>query len=183
MANRKNTKGQTTIYKTLNRKLKIEQHELKTGGELVFSRRVISFYSTIGTRRVTLYTNMVINHKWGKVVLSYLKKLKQSIIADSVLKPAWVSGTNQVVQLICSLIWEAHRALPKCQYAWINRFTISTSEVGIKWTVKLSRKCEIICRKIKLYNSKLRVKMWKIRKICIRYIDTCHNSDAHIFIF
>jgi len=27
MAKRKRTKGQTTIYKTLHRKLKIEQHE------------------------------------------------------------------------------------------------------------------------------------------------------------
>jgi hypothetical protein len=35
MAKRKRTKGQTTIYKTLHRKLKIEQHEpTKTGVEL-----------------------------------------------------------------------------------------------------------------------------------------------------
>jgi hypothetical protein len=36
MEKRKRTKGQTTIYKTLHRKLKIEQHEIpqKPGDEL-----------------------------------------------------------------------------------------------------------------------------------------------------
>lgn len=72
------------------------------------------------------------------------------------------------------LFWEVHLALPKCQYdqsasAWINRVTISASEVGIKCTAKLSRNCEIICRKIKLCNSKLRVRMWKFGKLYIMY--------------
>jgi hypothetical protein len=40
MANRKRTQGQTTICKTLHRKLKIEQHESN------------SSWSTSGTRRV-----------------------------------------------------------------------------------------------------------------------------------
>jgi hypothetical protein len=42
MAKRKKTKGQTTIYKTLHRKLKIEQHRtsLKTGVELMCSGRM-----------------------------------------------------------------------------------------------------------------------------------------------
>ena len=37
MAEAKRTKGQTTIYKTLHRKLKIDQHEpnSKPGGELM----------------------------------------------------------------------------------------------------------------------------------------------------
>ena len=52
---RKRTKGQTSISKTLHRKLKIKQHEfIKTGGELMGSGRVTSFCSTSGTRRVTL---------------------------------------------------------------------------------------------------------------------------------
>ena len=46
------------IYKTLYRKLKIEQHKLnkKTDGELRCSGRVGSSYSTCGTRHVTLVT-------------------------------------------------------------------------------------------------------------------------------
>jgi hypothetical protein len=53
MAKRKRTKGQTMIYKTLHRKLKIEQH----GGELMCSGRVNSFFSPCGTRCVTLVTS------------------------------------------------------------------------------------------------------------------------------
>ena len=50
-------KGQTMIYKTLHRKLKIDQHEphKKNWGELVCSGRVGSSCSTSGTRRVTSY--------------------------------------------------------------------------------------------------------------------------------
>ena len=56
MAKRKNTKGQTTIYKTLpRRRLNVEQH----GG-------VSSSYSTSEARRVTLVTNPVISHEQGK---------------------------------------------------------------------------------------------------------------------
>jgi hypothetical protein len=42
MAKRKSIKGQTMIYKTLHRKLKIKQHEppLKTGDELMCSWHV-----------------------------------------------------------------------------------------------------------------------------------------------
>jgi hypothetical protein len=63
---RKWTKGQTIIYKTLHRKLKIVQHEprIKTGSELVCSRRLSS--STRSTRYVTLDTNPGIRHGWGK---------------------------------------------------------------------------------------------------------------------
>ena len=43
MAERKRTKEQRTIYKTLHRKLKVEQHELKC------SRRVSITSSTNGT--------------------------------------------------------------------------------------------------------------------------------------
>ena len=49
MAKRKMTKGQTTIYNTLHRISKTEQHEtiLKTGGELLLCGRVGSSRSTI----------------------------------------------------------------------------------------------------------------------------------------
>ena len=47
MTKRNKTKGQTMIYKTLYRNLKIEQHELKTEGELEWSGKVNSFCSTI----------------------------------------------------------------------------------------------------------------------------------------
>ena len=39
---------------------------LKTGGELRYSGRVSSSYSTSGTRRVNLVTNRVISRAWGK---------------------------------------------------------------------------------------------------------------------
>ena len=65
----KRTKGQTMIYKTLHRKLKIEQHKpTKTGGFLrcpLFVRES-SPCSTSDTRRVTLVTNPVISHGQGK---------------------------------------------------------------------------------------------------------------------
>jgi hypothetical protein len=57
-------KGPTTIYKTLHRKLKIEQsntNPTKTGAELRCSRRVSSSCSTSGTRRVTLATQSGFN--------------------------------------------------------------------------------------------------------------------------
>jgi len=46
MANIKRTKGQTTSYKPIHRKLKIEKHEppLKTTGELRFSGKVNSYF-------------------------------------------------------------------------------------------------------------------------------------------
>ena len=65
---RKSTKGQTTIYKTYtwNYKVRVSRTPLKTRGELRCSGRVKSSCSTIGTRRVDLVTNPVINHEWGK---------------------------------------------------------------------------------------------------------------------
>ena len=55
MAKRKRTKGQTTTYKTLHRKQKIEQRKpIKTQGELMCPGSVSSSCSTNGTRRVTL---------------------------------------------------------------------------------------------------------------------------------
>jgi hypothetical protein len=51
MAKMKRTKGQTTIYKTLHRKLKIDQQDI---GELRCSVRVSSSCSTSVTRRVIL---------------------------------------------------------------------------------------------------------------------------------
>ena len=54
------------IYKTLHRKLKIEQHEPhKNGGEFKSSRRVNSSCSTRGTRRITLVTYPMTSHEWG----------------------------------------------------------------------------------------------------------------------
>jgi len=60
-------KEQTMIYKTLHRKLKMEQdkpHE-NIEGELVYSIRVSSSCSTCGTRRVTLNTKRVASHERG----------------------------------------------------------------------------------------------------------------------
>ena len=56
----KRTKGQIVIYKTLDRKLNIEQHEPAINqGELRCSGRVGSPCSTSHTRPVTLITNPV----------------------------------------------------------------------------------------------------------------------------
>ena len=64
IATRKETKGQTMIYKKLHRKLKIEQHEPQYNrGELMFSIRVSSSSSTSGTHLITLATNTVIGHE------------------------------------------------------------------------------------------------------------------------
>ena len=67
MAKTKRTKGQTTIYKTLHRKLKIEQRiPQKTEDELGCFGRVTNSCSTCGTRRVVLVTNPVISNERGK---------------------------------------------------------------------------------------------------------------------
>ena len=64
---RKYKKRQTISYKTKYRKLKIEQHEpTKTGDELRCFGRVISSCSICDAHCVTLVTNPVINHEWGK---------------------------------------------------------------------------------------------------------------------
>ena len=58
MAKRKGTKGQATIYKTLHRKQKIEQHEpSKTRDELMCSGRAGSSCSTRGSHVITIVTN------------------------------------------------------------------------------------------------------------------------------
>ena len=60
-------KEQTAIYKTLRRKVMIEQHEpdQKLGWTHCFGR-VSSSCSTTGTRCVTFIINLVIGHEWGK---------------------------------------------------------------------------------------------------------------------
>jgi hypothetical protein len=45
---------------------RVTRTPLKIGCELRCSWRVSSSCSTSGTRRVTLFTNPVINHEWGK---------------------------------------------------------------------------------------------------------------------
>ena len=52
-------KGQTTIYKTIHRKLTIKKHE-----------RVSNSYSTSGTHRIYLVTYPVIGHEWTLEVLT-----------------------------------------------------------------------------------------------------------------
>ena len=64
MAKWKRTKGQTTIYKTLHRKLNLAHRQ--PVDELMCSGRVSCFCSTCANRRVTLVSNSVISHKRGK---------------------------------------------------------------------------------------------------------------------
>ena len=62
-------------HKTKDR---VTRTSLKTAG--VNSGRVSSSYSTSGTRRVNLHTNLVINHEWGKVPGSVYDKWKISVV-------------------------------------------------------------------------------------------------------
>ena len=57
MVERKRTKEQTTIYKTLHRKQKIGQQKLNNGG-------MVS--NSCPTRRITLVANPVISHECGE---------------------------------------------------------------------------------------------------------------------
>jgi hypothetical protein len=60
---KKKEKRTNNIYKhTYKTKDRVTQTPLKTGDELMCSRRVSSFCSTSGTRRVNLVTNPVISH-------------------------------------------------------------------------------------------------------------------------
>jgi len=60
---KKRIKGQTTIYKTLHMKPKIPTKKRRWNQEL---RKDSSSWFTSGTRRVTILTNPVIKHGWGK---------------------------------------------------------------------------------------------------------------------
>jgi len=53
---------ETTFYKALHRKLKIEQQPTKNWDELRFSGRVSSSCSTSGSSHVTLVTRPMISH-------------------------------------------------------------------------------------------------------------------------
>ena len=60
---KKKNKGTNTTHKTKDR---VTRTLLKTGGDLMCFARVSSSCSTSGTHSVTLFTNQVISHKWGK---------------------------------------------------------------------------------------------------------------------
>ena len=66
MTKRKSTKGQTTMYKTLSIKLKIEHNTDPTKLSVNSGVRASSACSTSGTSHVTLVTNQVISHERGK---------------------------------------------------------------------------------------------------------------------
>ena len=62
---RTNNDLQNITHKNKN-KDRVTRTILRIGGELRCSGRVSSSCSTSGTRRVTLVTNLVISHEWGK---------------------------------------------------------------------------------------------------------------------
>ena len=66
MAKRKRTKGQRSTKHTYRTKNRVTRTPQITGGELKCSGVVGSFCSTRGTRHVTLGTNPMISHEWGK---------------------------------------------------------------------------------------------------------------------
>jgi hypothetical protein len=82
MAKRKKTqkeKQRSTkhTHKTWDR---VTRTPLKTGGELRFSGRVSSSYSTNSTRSVNLVTNPVISREWGKDQEVFYDKWKISVV-------------------------------------------------------------------------------------------------------
>jgi len=60
---RTNNDLQSITHKTKDR---VTRTPVKTGGELRYSGRVSSSWSTGDTRRVTIITNPSIGHEWGK---------------------------------------------------------------------------------------------------------------------
>ena len=63
----KSAKGKTTIYKTLHRKLKIEQHKpFKNWGWSRVLRKGNQFLLHIWDHHATLVTDRVISQEWGK---------------------------------------------------------------------------------------------------------------------
>ena len=57
---------QRSIKHTHTNKDRVTRTPLKTGGEIMCSWMVSSPWSTSGTCRVKLVTNLVISHEWGK---------------------------------------------------------------------------------------------------------------------
>jgi len=98
----KNTKGQTTIYKKIHRKLQIEQHkpQWKPGGEVRCSRDVSSSCSICGTLRATLVTNSVISHEWRNCDLWF----RQMEHISSHLWHRYSVTVNQVVVATTTLL-------------------------------------------------------------------------------
>jgi hypothetical protein len=69
-------------HKTKDR---VTRTPLKTGGEFRCSGRVGSIWSTVGTRRINLVTNLVISHEWGKKKLFDFKPSGWNIMYISTL--------------------------------------------------------------------------------------------------
>ena len=68
MAKRRRIKIRNNGLQNITQKIKdrATQTPLKTGVELRCTGRVVSSCSTCGTRLITLVTNPVISHEWGR---------------------------------------------------------------------------------------------------------------------
>ena len=89
---------QTTNYKTLHRKLKIEQHEPhKNRGEPRCPGRVSLSCSTCGTHRLTRATHPVISQEW---------RMDRFIITCTFTDPAIVLSMSMsfILVLVCGLV-------------------------------------------------------------------------------
>jgi hypothetical protein len=69
MANRESTKGQTTIYKTLHRNLKIEQHKrLSTSNTKILRVRVMVFNVTFNNISAISWRSILLAKETGVLV-------------------------------------------------------------------------------------------------------------------
>jgi hypothetical protein len=85
---RKRTKGQMMIYKTLHRKLKIEQHKpYKNRGWTRVLRKGNQFLLHIWDHHATLVTDRVISHEWGE---------DRIVITKNSAKTVWL-----YIQIMC----------------------------------------------------------------------------------
>jgi hypothetical protein len=114
MAKRKRTKGQTMIWKTLHRKL-------KTINNQGYYRRVSGSCFTIGTRHVTLVTNLVISHEW--------EKDRVFLMTREALVNWWIFGLHSPD------VWSLLIACIMCRAKYNRHWTESESSVDYRYEI------------------------------------------------
>jgi hypothetical protein len=86
---------------------RVTRTSLKTGGELMCMRRVFSFCSTSGTRRVNLVTNLVISHEWGTYPWSFVTQILRDDFNFPIVNFPFISSsiTAAYGEYVSQLIW------------------------------------------------------------------------------
>jgi hypothetical protein len=100
------------IYKTLQRKLKMEQYDLGCSGT------ISSSCSTIGTRRITLVTNPVVIHEWGYglIVITINRTYTWSFVTQipQRLTKSWCQSWSK----FCKILWRLWTIKHKNNVHW-----------------------------------------------------------------